>query len=302
MKGCKVLNIINIVKHIRWALGTLNIATSATATAGNLLIIIVILTRKQLRTRPNSLICCLAVTDLAVGIIMQPIISVQLFNENAGRNCGVTYALYCIGTMICGCSSLILVLISYDRYLHLTKLQNYSKHMPRRKIIILLAFCWIIPAISGSLVFEDYTRFVMYIMSISALFFCTVALVFFNKKIYRFIKNRSKVFPVSVATKPKTAEQMRVRRQTKLAKTLLIIVGCFVICWMPFVVYYLYAFIDTIFGIIAPNDLAYADTMHCIGLTLGLLNSSINPAVYFWRNKTLRTEARKFILNHCDQP
>ena len=294
MERCEVLNIMDIPKSIRWILGGLNIATSITASTGNFLVIMVILSRRQLRTRPNSLICCLAVTDFSVGLVMQPLVSTQLFNEQAGRNCIVTYMLYGTGTLICGASSLILVLISYDRYLHLVKLQNYTKYMSKRKIIAILLFCCIIPAFNGCLVFKDTTRPAMHIMSVSALVLCTVALAFWNGRIYSFINNRSKIMPLRAARASKVAERMHLKRQSRLARTLLIIIGCFVICWAPFTVYTIYSTIFKMRGISVSKSCVYANSVHCVAFTFGLCNSSINPAIYFWRNQTLRAEAKKF--------
>lgn len=293
MKLCDVLNVIYISKSTRWLLGALNIATSIIAAGGNFAIIVVILSRKQLRTRPNYLICCLAMTDLAVGVIMQPIVSTQLYNENAGRNCTITYILYGIGTFICGASSLILSLISYDRYLHLVKLQNNTKCMPNWKIKCLLVLCWIIPAFNGCLVFEESTRAGMHIISVIALVLCTASLVIWNKKIYKYISNRCKVLPFPTKRRSKIAEQLHLKRQSRLAITLLIIVGCFIICWMPFSAYTIYAMVYKMQGDAVSKSDVYANTVHCISLTFGLCNSSLNPVIYFSRNKTFRAEAKK---------
>ena len=100
----------------RIALGIINTLTSCSATFGNLLIIIVIIYYKSLRRRSNFLIICLAITDLAVGIILQPMASIQVFKESAGKDCYLAYTVTYLGAMLCGASSWILALISYDRY------------------------------------------------------------------------------------------------------------------------------------------------------------------------------------------
>ena len=300
MERCDVLNVLDISKSTRWAIGTLNIATSITASAGNFVVITVILSKTHLRTRPNSLLCCLALTDLAVGFIMQPIISTQLLSENAGRNCTITYILYCTGTLLCGSSSFILALISYDRYLHLVKLQNYSEYMPKRKVILLLVFCWLIPGLNGSLVLDESTRATMYILTVSALVLCTAALAIWSRKMYSFINNRRQILPIPVARTSKIAEQLHVKRHSKLARMLLIIVGCYIISWAPFTVYTVYATVYKLRGIAVSKSNACSNTIHCIVLTIGLCNSSINPAIYFWRNQSLRAEANRFIRNVLD--
>ena len=281
----------------RITLGLLNTFTSITATFGNLLIVIVIVYFKSLRRRSNFLIICLAITDLSVGVVLQPMASAQLFNADVGRDCLTAYATTYIGAMLCGASSWTLTLISYDRYLHLVKLQNYNLYMTKKKFLLMSAFCWIFPICLGFLLFSDVTLDAYYgILVLSANFNIIVIAVSYRQS-YKFIKEKSKIFPAtSVANKDSREEARRMNHHWKLAKTFAMIIACYLICWTPMISFVVYLIIqrkaNLSFGSFAP----YLHTFYYITLLMGYSNSSMNPVIYFWRNRELKSAMKQFVM------
>lgn len=71
------------------------------------------------------------------------------------------------------------------------------------------------------------------------------------------------------------------RRETKTAQTLSIVVGGFVACWLPFFVYYLLT------PFLVQTDLS--DQLMSILTWLGWINSAINPFIYAFYNVDFRT-------------
>lgn len=297
MAECSVLGANNMTNVARIILGLLNTFTSITATFGNLLIVIVIIYFKSLRRRSNFLIICLAITDLSVGALLQPMASAQLFNADIGKDCLTAYATTYLGAMLCGASSWILTLISYDRYLHLVKLQNYNLYMTKKKFLLMSAFCWIFPICLGFLMFSDLTLDVYYgILVLSANFNIIVIAVSYRQS-YKFIKEKSKIFPgTSVANKDSREESKKMNHHWKLAKTFAMIIVCYLLCWTPMISFVVYLVIQRrarlSFGSFAP----YLHTVYYITLLMGYSNSSMNPVIYFWRNRELKSAMKQFVL------
>lgn len=79
----------------------------------------------------------------------------------------------------------------------------------------------------------------------------------------------------------------RMRTETKAAKTLCIIMGCFCLCWAPFFVTNV---VDPFIGYTVPEQLWAA----C--LWLGYINSMLNPILYAFLNKSFR---RAFLIILC---
>ena len=97
-------------------------------------------------TSTTKLLTSLAVTDLLVGIIVSPLSSWQVLNYKLNV-CEIDYARRYFSIFLGITSGLTLALISYDRYILLTKLTNYNKYMTKRKLIILLIFVWLVPTL-----------------------------------------------------------------------------------------------------------------------------------------------------------
>lgn len=79
----------------------------------------------------------------------------------------------------------------------------------------------------------------------------------------------------------------RMRTETKAAKTLCIIMGCFCLCWAPFFVTNV---VDPFIRYTVPEQLWAA----C--LWLGYINSTLNPILYAFLNKSFR---RAFLIILC---
>ncbi|NWV69888.1 5HT4R protein, partial [Malurus elegans] len=79
----------------------------------------------------------------------------------------------------------------------------------------------------------------------------------------------------------------RMRTETKAAKTLCIIMGCFCLCWAPFFVTNI---VDPFVNYSVPSKLWTAF------LWLGYINSGLNPFLYAFLNKAFR---RAFLIILC---
>lgn len=102
--------------------------------------------------------------------------------------------------------------------------------------------------------------------------------------------NRSRDFsPVTTRRLGKRNIKVQVRKfrmETKAAKTLAIIVGGFIVCWLPFFTIYLYrGFCD---GCV--NDLLFS-----VLFWLGYCNSAVNPLVYALFSKDFRLAFKRII-------
>ena len=298
MAECSVHGANNIENIARIILGLLNTLTSITATFGNLLVVVVILYFKSLRRRSNFLIICLAVTDLGVGVVLQPMASAQLFNAAIGKDCLMAYATTYFGAMLCGASSWTLTLISYDRYLHLVKLQNYNIHMTKRKFLLMAAFCWAFPVCLGFLMFSDSTLDVYYSLLVLGANFNIMVIAVCYWKSYKFIKEKSKVFPGrQAALKSSQEEAKKINHHWKLAKTFAMIIACYLICWTPMVSFVIYLIIQRWVGFSFGGFAPYLHTVYYITLLMGYSNSSMNPLIYFWRNRELKSAMKQFVFS-----
>jgi hypothetical protein len=86
----------------------------------------------------------------------------------------------------------------------------------------------------------------------------------------------------------KRKERAALQRESKTAKTLAIVVGCFIVCWLPFFLMYL----------IEPfcTSCNFDPTMITLFTWLGYCNSVLNPLIYAFYNRDFRSSFWKLTI------
>ncbi|TNN10211.1 Octopamine receptor beta-2R [Schistosoma japonicum] len=78
----------------------------------------------------------------------------------------------------------------------------------------------------------------------------------------------------------KFTAHIKIHHESKAARTLGIVMGAFLICWLPFFLWY------TITNVC--NYCSYPNSLHEIMYWIGYFNSTINPIIYAYYNRTFR--------------
>ena len=108
----------------------------------------------QLKTLSNKLIALMTSSDLCIGIIVLPAVTVTIGMKMVSKNCLLDISVNYIATVFVIFSFLMLVCISFDRYLHVTKLIRYNAYMNQFRMwtLIIINFAIVnIVAIIGTI-------------------------------------------------------------------------------------------------------------------------------------------------------
>ena len=112
-------------------------------------------------------------------------------------------------------------------------------------------------------------------------------------KIYQDFRNKTSTSCVVQQTSPKrrerTKEKLEAKRERKAARTLAIITGSFVTCWLPF-------FIVAIVRPFCGNSCHYPHMLISVIIWLGYFNCLLNPIIYTIFNPDFRTAFRKILF------
>ncbi|CDQ90931.1 unnamed protein product [Oncorhynchus mykiss] len=253
----------------------------------NLLVIISISHFKQLHTPTNLLILSLAVSDLLVGLIVIPVMTVAIMEPCWGFGEYLCVFQIYIG---CLCSSLSLgnlVLISIDRYVAVCDPLLYHSKITITRIMCCISITWCcciiyraaninyfvnvqVPSwclkecttVEGS-IWVNFTDLV-----ITMVVPCSVIITLYVKIFVVARSQARKVFSKEAVSVSGVKPVQASKSETKAAKTLAIVVFNYFICWIPSLfVFFFFSFL---------SDYLLAYFIHF----LGLVNSLINPIIY----------------------
>ncbi len=275
----------------------------AISIVGNIMVIIAVLSFKRLRSSvTNYFIISLAVADLMVSIFVMPY---NAIHEILGYwPFGIVFCdvYQSLDILSCTASILNLCVISLDRYLAITSPFKYYKRITHTTAGILIAAVWcvafLISALPVNLDFHEdpelakdgwYTDPEFCVLAMNPTFALVSSLISFYIPMTIILFVYARIFVVArrqarqIAAYENTAKRFTgtskksMARERKAAKTLAIIVGVFIACWLPFFV----------INIVEPFCRCLDVTLITALVWLGYVNSSLNPIIYA-QNKTFR--------------
>ncbi|XP_031552568.1 beta-1 adrenergic receptor-like, partial [Actinia tenebrosa] len=270
-------NIINIF---------VNAILAVTATLGNGMIIVAILRSQNLQTPSYLLITTLAFADLLFGLMIHPlhIVGGTFFLQGNIRGLCAMASLYIFfGLFLGSVSVMIVTCISIDRYLALTLRHRYTIIVTKKRVRYMIVFVCVL-AFLGAFpnIFEKY-----FDIFSRAMFSCYMALLLITCVFYIKSFRALHLYTVQVhAQQPNPlAINFDVVRYKKTLKTMLLVLACLLICYVPSIcAFSMWKMLDNRKG----ELVVYFTT-----ITLICLNSSINPIIYLIRFADIRNAISK---------
>ena len=262
---------------------SVNILSMIIGTIGNLLVIGTVFTNASLQIISNYWLASMAVADLMVTALSQPLFSVFL-GLQLRDECHefVSQAFRLIANMSCSASVLHLCLISIDRCLVILRPHDFRSYRTKKRFKIALVFSWTLPVIYGILRLTVSKKGTSY-FTVAAVGICYLIIILcYSLIIFRVRKQGSATLKRlrGQSLRGKPSEHMVERRVTV---TIAIVVVIFTICWFP-LLYLRSVFAEANFGV-----------SYNWARTLALSNSSMNPWIYCFRIAEFRDAYRRLL-------
>ena len=256
----------------------INIVSAPFAVVSNLLIAVVIFTTCRLRTPSNLLIACLALSDVLVGLAVQPGYITYRLLENQHRSvpCFIRIVYANAFYICCGVSYMTLTAVSYERFVAVRLQARYNDVFSSKRILKYVAVIWVLNILLTSLQWagiNDFSRGTHLVIW----FFCLLVSGAANTGIVFILRRRRRQVQ---SQQQRITEQIRRQREDKLTRSISFIVGVYLLLNMPvlFVTIYhqiLYQDIKTY------NHYSWTET-------LAFLNSCTNPMICYWKSRQIR--------------
>ena len=241
---------------------------------GNALVLVAILKTPSLRSPSIIFLCNLAVSDLLVGLVVQPVYIVEQMVKTVPK---LQEAVGGMGFAGCGVSLWTMTAITVDRFLALHYHLQYPNLMTTSRAIYTIVTIWCIIALfSFSVLWSPRIHYFLGAFCITiCLLVCLVCFI----KIYRIVRRHQLQIHVQQQALENSTDtnKQQIRQSTKSAKNIFIYFLVMILCYTP--LFFVY--------IILINNLNSV-VLRTFPVTVAFMNSSINPFLYCWRTPELR--------------
>ena len=285
----------NIHVGLYIALTAVNIVLSITASLGNILILIALRKVTSIHPPTKLLFQCLAITDLGVGLISQPLMAtLMLMADDIGiKICKICLKLLSsLSIPFCGVSVFASTALSVDRLLALFLGLRYRHVVTLKRIRAVLA-CGCLAVLLILLVWNFREKTAKIIIKICLTLCLIISLFSYTKIVLKLRQHQSSVRD-NVQQRRTNAGgiPLNLDRYKRIVVSIALVQLALVICYFPFLIFHIVTHLKDIH----PGHylLWYFHTS-----TLIFLNSSLNPFLYCWRIKEIRQAVKATITGLC---
>ena len=282
------------------AIAAVYIVLSITASLGNILILIALRKVTSIHPPTKLLFQCLAITDLGVGLISQPLkaaMSLQIvYIKNLDFKIWIIFLsrlLWSSSIILSGVSVFASTAQSVDRLLALFLGLRYRHVVTLKRIRAVLA-CGCLASLLIVLVWNQFGGKTARIIITIYLTLCLIISLFsYTKIVLRLRQHQSSVRDNVQQGQANTGGiPLNLERYKKTVVSIALVQLALVICYFPFIVFLILFHLRRI-----PPGI---DLILCnYTVTLVFLNSSLNPFLYCWRIKEIRQAVKATIRRFC---
>ena len=254
------------------------------AVVGNSLVLAAIHRTPSLRSRTTVFLCSLAISDLVVGFLVQPLYIASEFTTVGFMRPLMELASY----TACGVSLCTMTAISVDRLLALHYHMRYPTLMTNsRAALTSVAICLIISLLS---VIYFWNRTVYLILTVIVICISLLISSVCYITIYRIVhRHQLQIFAQQRVTQSSSASpNANMIQLKKSALNTFVFFVVMILCYFPAVISI------SIYELTSVGDWTKALNFTEVAV---MLNSSINPFLYCWRLPCLRTAVAKICRN-----
>ena len=285
---------IRVDKNI--AIEAVNIVFSITASLGNILILIALRKVTSIHPPTKLLFQCLAITDLGVGLISQPLMAtLMLLVDNIDIkiwNVLFLYLSWSLSIAFCGVSVFTSTALSVDRLLALFLGLRYRHVVTLKRARAVLA-CGCLAVLLLMLVWNFRPKTTWIIMAILLTLCLCISLFSYTKIVLRLRQHQSSVQDNVKQGQTNTGEiPLNLKRYKRTVVSIALVQLALFICYFPSNIVFILIRLRCI-----PPGIDFI--LFNYTATLVFLNSSLNPFLYCWRIKEIRQAVKATIRRFC---
>ena len=277
-------------------LGITNIALAIFTVFGNCLMLHALRKCRSLYSPIKALFYSLALTDLGVGLFVEPLFAVCCFAvvfNDLDLFCMVRTPYAIVGFCLASVSFMTITVIAFDRFRAFKLRVWYRQVITLKTVLLRLAACWMFGVLWPFSWFLGQR--IARVITTVIIFCCVVLTSVTSIRTYTAIRHHQQ----QINTQPVISvpqRQGRIRnhlnadRYKKSLNTIMLIFCLLLCCYLPY-------FIVVCVAVSTSKENLNPSLAFNIAAEIGCLNSLLNPILYCWRIREIRREV--FILLPC---
>ena len=270
----------------------LNVFSALTAIVFNSITIQAIRKTSSLPNPLKILLLSLAYSDLAVGLVAQPLWIVTLSREED------TEVLCIIQSALANASFLGIMALNVDRFLAVHLHLRYRELVTYKRVLRLAILTWVLSALLSFicyLVTKNLNPFMNITIIVWSL--CLIFLTVISCRLYFAVRVHTKQIQASQLNQTALSDELaNAFRLRKSSVSSFYVNFVFLVCYLPF-------FCSLITGIFfkkaAFTNSQIWQELFLLSRTLMFINSCLNPVIYCWRMRDIRHAIKDILRNTC---
>ena len=276
-------NITDAVKNVLVVNCAVNIPLAITSIIGNSLVLHAVWKTSTLRSPSVFLLCGLALSDLAVGAVVQPLFIandlIGLLSQDQSLKTLFLRIYNVLAFYMCGISLFTIAAISVDRLVAIQKPLRYPSIVTIPRVRCVLLAVWTTCAI---LVNAQFWNDMIYLVLVAVVIcVCLFISAFSHVKIYKIVrdhKSRIQIQREAVETNTVTVNVNNMLGLKRSALNAFIVFLVLIVCYCPYFIVFVVTSVYPI-NVMLGRSLAS---------TVVFINSALNPFLYCWRIHEIR--------------
>ncbi|XP_021353687.1 adenosine receptor A3-like [Mizuhopecten yessoensis] len=287
---------------------SLEVIIGVAAVAGNGLVLVAIRLTPSLQTVTNCFIASLAFADLLVGIMVAPLAALSY--QGLPRDFMGCVFINSLVVMFTQISIFNLVAVAVERFIAINYPFFYQRHLTVRVALYIVALTWVAAILIGltpvfgwnlgptvnnvcafvfviDMAYMVYFNFFGFVLIPLFIMFVLYSYIFYIVR-----KHMAKIAALEIVQESEGRQKQRqFRKEVKAAKSLAIVIGVFVICWLPIHI------LNSI--TLLCKDCSYPMELLLAAILLSHANSTVNPFLYAIGNSKYQIAFRKMCCQRC---
>ena len=271
-------------------LAAVNVFLSITAVLGNTLILLALRKESSLNPPSKLLLRCLAMTDLCVGLVPEPLLVVywmSLVHEYWDFCRYALYTCYISGFILCSVSLLVLTAISVDRLLAFLLRLRYRQVVTLKRLYVIVVTFWVVSTVVALCFLVNRLINSLYIYIVIPLS-VVISIICYTKIFLGLRQQRTQVQNVVQQENSTQTIRRNTVRYRKAVYSVLWLQLVLAVCYLPYSVV-------TVLSSDASELTSSTFLPWQLSVTLVYLNSSLNPFLYCWKIAEVKQAVKRTI-------